>query len=187
MVTLRRAAHRSAGPAVADLICERFSEARRQGLVIQPDDIVSGFWPIRDEIDIRTLLTSLHEEGLVCALPVVGAPRTPLTFRRWRVGDPLVPAQMGLSEPDAASPSVEPTVMLVPLLAADPAGNRLGYGGGYYDLTLQAARAQRPVTAIGIAFDAQIVQAVPYDESDQPLDWIVTEKRVIPVGGRAQR
>jgi 5-formyltetrahydrofolate cyclo-ligase len=183
MRAVRREAHRGAGRDAAEAIRQSLGDARKQGLVIDADYIVSGYWPIRDELDIRRLLTGLHEEGMVCALPLVEGPDRPLQFRRWRPGDILEQRPFGLSEPSIAAPEMTPRIVLTPLLAVDPGGNRLGYGGGYYDRTLHELRQREPVTAVGICFEAQRVADVPHDRNDQPLDWIVTEKGVY----RAQR
>ena len=179
---LRRAAHRAAGTAAAGAVCEIFQRARTQGLVLNRGDVVSAYWPLRDELNIRKLLTALHAEGMICALPVVAGKAKPLVFRRWRPADALVSASFGLAEPSADAPTVDPRVLLVPLLAVDAVGNRLGYGAGYYDRTLQALRARGPVVAVGIAFEAQRVSAVPVDGYDQKLDWLVTEQSVTRFG-----
>jgi 5-formyltetrahydrofolate cyclo-ligase len=176
MQSVRRAAHRAAGRAAAEAICTSFRAARRQGLVIERGWTVSGFWPIRDEIDIRRLLVELHDEGMQCALPVVRARGEPLVFRRWRPGDVLEQGGFGLSEPPRSAPELTPRIVLTPLLAVDSRGNRLGYGGGYYDRTLRDLRARLPVVAVGVAFEAQRIGDVPHDGRDEPLDWLVTEK-----------
>lgn len=176
MQAVRRAAHRAAGRAAADAICATVSDARRQGLMIERGWTVSGYWPIRDEIDIRRLLAGLHEEGMQCTLPVVRGRGEPLAFRRWRPGDVLEPGGFGLSEPSRGAPELSPRIVLTPLLAVDSRGNRLGYGGGYYDLTLRRLRARQPVVAVGVAFEAQRVADVPHGGGDEPLDWLVTEK-----------
>ncbi len=176
MQAVRRAAHRNAGRGAAEAICNSLAVARQQGLAIDRGWTVSGYWPIRDEMDIRKLLASLHEEGMVCALPVVRSRTEPLSFRRWRPGDVLEQSGFGLSNPPAGAPEAMPRIVLTPLLAVDTHGNRLGYGGGYYDRTLRRLRAIQPVVAVGVAFEAQLVAEVPHDARDEPLDWLVTEK-----------
>lgn len=178
MRAVRREAHRSAGRGAADAIWRRLEDARRQGLAVDAGDVVSGYWPVRDELDIRRLMSGLHDEGVTCALPVVTDRQRPLQFRRWRPGDILEQRSFGLSEPSTAAPQVTPRFLLTPLLAVDANGNRLGYGGGYYDRTLCDLRQTGRVTAVGVCFDAQRVADVPHDGRDQPLDWIVTEKGV---------
>ncbi len=137
--------------------------------------VVSGFVPIRGEIDPRKLLAAFSCEGAVTALPVT-KPGNALEFRAWRPGDPLVQAGMGLSEPPDSADRVHPTIVLTPLLAFDLKGRRLGWGGGFYDREVAQMRGERSVQIVGIAFDAQKVNRVPTGRHDQPLDWIVTEK-----------
>jgi 5-formyltetrahydrofolate cyclo-ligase len=175
---VRREAHRGAGRDAATEICKTFQRARTQGLILNPGDIVSAYWPLRDELDVSKLLADLHDEGIICALPVVAAKASPLVFRRWRPGDALVSTGFGLAEPSSSARELDPRVLLVPLLAVDVAGNRLGYGAGYYDRTLAELRGRGPVAAIGMAFEAQRVAALPVDGYDQPLDWLVTEQSV---------
>jgi 5-formyltetrahydrofolate cyclo-ligase len=98
-----------------------------------------------------------------------------LDFHRYDVGQTLVPGGFGLSEPARDWPQVEPDVLVVPLLAFDARGYRIGYGAGFYDRTLAKLRAARNVLAVGFAFAGQEFETVPHDENDQRLDWIVTE------------
>lgn len=179
---LRRTAHRSAGASAPLAVCEIFQRARSQGLILNRGDVVSAYWPLRDELDIRPLFTALHGEGMRCALPVVAGKAMPLLFRRWCPGDALASAAFGLAEPSSNAQAVDPRVLLIPLLAVDVAGNRLGYGAGYYDRTLAELRARGSVTAVGIAFEAQRVAALPVDGYDQKLDWLVTEQSVTRFG-----
>lgn len=138
--------------------------------------VVAGYWPLRQEIDVRPLLARLRAHGCVIALPVVLAPHRPLLFRVWRTGTRLETGAYGTRHPGTTAATVVPDLVLVPLLAFDRAGFRLGYGGGYYDRTLAALRRRRKVLALGIAFAGQAVAAVPRDRFDQPLDGIVTER-----------
>jgi 5-formyltetrahydrofolate cyclo-ligase len=178
MRPIRRLAHRQAGRAAAEKLWQQFSDARRQGLTIDGDDVVSGYWPIRDEIDGRRLLAGLVEQGLRCALPVLQGRDKPLLFRRWQPGLELVQRSFGLSEPPDAARELTPRILLVPLLAVDSRGNRLGYGGGYYDRTLIHLKQSVPIVSVGIGFEVQRVADVPYDGHDARLDWVITEKNV---------
>ena len=136
--------------------------------------VVSAYLAMRSEIDPVPLLAALAARGLGSALPVVVARGQRLGFRAWKPGDPTITAGFGTREPPPGHPTVEPDLLLVPLLAFDTSGFRLGYGGGYYDRTLQALRASKAVTAIGVAFDEQEVDAVPRLDYDQPIDAVVT-------------
>lgn len=143
-------------------------------LAPEADSVVSAFAAIGEEIDPLPLLTRLHGSGLKIGLPVVVGRGQPLLFRNWSPGDPLVDAAFGLRVPRADAGEVTPDILLVPLLAFDAQGYRLGYGGGYYDRTLAALRSQGSVVAIGLAYDIQEVDAVPHADYDERLDWILT-------------
>ncbi len=139
--------------------------------------VVSGFWPIREELDIRPLMAELADEGCRLALPVVQGRGAPLLFRAWQPGDPLESGALGTVQPSAQCDVLEPEVLLVPLLACDIEGWRLGYGGGFYDRTLAVLRRTRVTTAIGVGFDAQLVPRVPHGPTDERLDWLLTDRR----------
>ncbi|CAN5735663.1 hypothetical protein BH10PSE6_BH10PSE6_46890 [soil metagenome] len=139
--------------------------------------IVSGFWPMAEELDIRPLMTELIGQGCQLALPVVVAKKQPLIFRAWRPGDALEAGVFGTLHPSPQSEVVEPDALIVPLLAVDEEGWRLGYGGGFYDRTLGGLRAKKSITAVGVGFNMQIVPDVPHGPDDQRLDWLLTDKR----------
>jgi 5-formyltetrahydrofolate cyclo-ligase len=143
-------------------------------LQIAPGAVVSGFSAIRDEIDPAALLARLGGEGYRLCLPVMQGKGLPLVFRAWSPGDAMGKVQWGIAEPLPDKPVLEPDVVLVPLLAFDATGYRLGYGGGFYDRTLARLRATKPVIAIGVAYDELKVDAVPHQVYDQPLDWVLT-------------
>lgn len=141
--------------------------------------VVSGFWPMKDELDIRPLMFALFNEGCELALPVVVGKGQPLVFRAWRPGDPLEQGVFKTLHPSSKRETVEPDVLIVPLLACDEAGWRLGYGGGFYDRTLRGLRARRKVLALGVAFDEQLVaEEVPHGPEDEKLDWLLTDHRL---------
>ena len=104
----------------------------------------------------------------------------PLQFRRWLPGEPTVPGVWGIPRPPDSSPEVEPDVLIIPMLAFDRQGYRLGYGGGFYDRTLEKLRAKKNVVAIGVAYFAQELPSVPHGPHDQPINFVMTEKGVIP-------
>ncbi len=137
-------------------------------------DVVSSFWPIREEIDPRPLMKALHVLGVALALPVVT--KEGLVFRRWQFGATLARAGFGLMQPEDTAEVVAPAVMLVPLLGFDRAGGRIGYGKGYYD---GAIARFRPRETIGLAFGCQEVEAIPMEPHDQRLHHILTEAGLI--------
>jgi 5-formyltetrahydrofolate cyclo-ligase len=141
---------------------------------VAPPGWVSGFLPIGEELDPAPLMLRLAGEGYGLCLPVMEAKGKPLLFRAWRPGDALEEVMWGIREPLASAPLVEPDVVLGPLLAFDATGYRLGYGGGFYDRTLARLRSLKKVTAIGLALDEQRVDAVPHEDYDEPLDWVLT-------------
>jgi len=162
-----------------EIAAERLRDHFTSMLMPQRGTKVSGYWPMDEEMDVRPLLADLRENGCVIALPVVVGKGQPLVFRVWHPGDTLVKSGFGLSEPGPEVAEIVPQVLLVPLVAFDASGNRLGFGGGFYDRTLKALRAANPhVRAIGIAFAFQEVDDVPNDDSDQRLDAVVTERGV---------
>lgn len=136
--------------------------------------IVSGFSAIGEEISPLPLLVRLAAEGHGLCLPVMQGKGLPLLFRSWKPTDATRAAVWGIQEPLPSAPAVEPDVLLVPLLAVDARGNRLGYGGGFYDRTIARLRALKPVVAIGVAFDEQWVDEVPAAAYDQRLEWVLT-------------
>lgn len=160
----------------------RLADRLEEAALIRPGTVVSAFWPLDGEIDTRPLMTRLHEKGCKMALPVMQGPGKPLLFRAWQPGDELRVAAFDTREPSDDEPLREPSVVLVPMLAFDRAGFRLGYGGGFYDRTLAQFRERRDILAIGIAFAGQEVDAVPRGPFDQRLDWVVTEQETITTG-----
>jgi len=145
-----------------------------------PGTVVSAFWPMAGELDLRPLLEALHARGCICALPVVVARHAPLVFRSWAPGVALVTSRFGISEPGPERPGVRPHQSLVPLLGFDHDGFRLGYGGGFYDRTLAALRADGvgPFVAIGAALAVQEHALLPRESFDERLDAVVTEAGV---------
>ena len=146
---------------------------------IPPGAVVAGFLPIGRELDLAGLLTSLRAAGHVVALPRTPPRGQPLTFNSWSEGDALIREPFGTLA--SCGPPVQPAVLLVPLLAFDRRGRRLGYGGGYYDRTLAAMPA---VLAIGCAYAALEMPEVPAGSTDQRLHHIATETEFITIKGR---
>jgi 5-formyltetrahydrofolate cyclo-ligase len=172
-------AFRDALPADVRKAAAEAIAARKFPLAITPDTIVSGFMPLKSEINPLPLLQKLAEAGARLALPAVAGRGKPLIMRAWEFGAPLDRGQWGIREPKPGAPEVEPDILLVPLLAFDRAGYRLGYGAGYYDMTIHRLRALKPVAAVGIAFAAQEVPKIPTTPRDERLDLVLTEREVI--------
>lgn len=139
------------------------------------DVVVGGYAALPGEADPALLLARLSERGHALALPRVAAKEAALAFHRWKPGMALTQGAYGVPEPDPSWPETVPDVVLVPLLAFDAAGYRLGYGGGYYDRTLAALRAKGPILAIGVAYAGQEVEVLPHDDFDERMDMVLTE------------
>ena len=169
-----RAAAHAAGAGAARLAAGHALEAIGH---LRAVGTVAGYLPIRSEIDPRPAMLALIGLGYRVAVPVVEAPGQPLAFRAWSPGGTTEPGAFGVEVPVAAEP-VEPDVLLVPMLAFDARGHRLGYGGGFYDRTIARLRARREVHALGFAYAAQEVDLVPDSETDMRLDAVVTEAGV---------
>ena len=143
------------------------------------DQVVAGFWPIKSEINIRPLMENLYRSGVDIALPEVVAARKPLLFRKWMPGAKMTGGAYNTSVLTQDAVIIEPNWFLVPLLAFDADRYRLGYGGGFYDVTLRQFAKRKEIFAVGVAYDMQEVQSVPKEKTDFQLDAILTEKRVI--------
>jgi 5-formyltetrahydrofolate cyclo-ligase len=157
--------------AASRSICDRCARVvARQG----PKSL-SAYLPIRSECNPLPLIERARASGIVVALPVIVSGRS-LVFRRYDLGDPLVPGGFGTSVPHGDAPAIIPELVVVPVVGFDRTGTRLGYGAGHYDRTIKAMidAGQRPLL-VGIAFDAQEVDSIPHEPHDVPLDFIVTE------------
>ena len=176
-------ARRDALPAETRQAAAETIAARRFPLTLVPGTIVSGFMPMKSEINPLPLLRSLAQAGAALALPVVSGRGKPLTMRAWQWGEPLNAGVWGIREPKPDAKEVDPDILLVPLLAFDRFGYRLGYGGGYYDLTIAGLRARKRITAVGIALSAQEVARVPTTPRDARLDLVLTEREIIDLRG----
>jgi 5-formyltetrahydrofolate cyclo-ligase len=141
--------------------------------------IVSAFYPYQSEIDGQPLLGKLAGEGWTTALPIVIKLGQPLEFRRWLPGEPTIVGKWNIPRPTENASLVEPDVLLVPLLAFDRKGYRLGYGGGFYDRSIVRLATMKTITTIGLAYAAQEIAHVPHDDLDQPLHYVMTEKELI--------
>jgi len=175
--TLRTAAL-AARDALSD--AQRVAAAQvlaRRGLPVEivPGAIIAGYSPIRSELDPTPLMQKLAAAGARLALPVITARGQSLRFRVWDPGDRLLPGPLGILEPSPAAAEIVPDLVLVPLAAFDRTGHRIGYGAGHYDRTLAQLHKSKGFAAIGLAFAAQEVEAVPALQHDVPLDYVLTE------------
>jgi 5-formyltetrahydrofolate cyclo-ligase len=143
--------------------------------------ILSGYMPMRTEIDCMPAMAAHARAGGRVCVPVIPGPGVPLRFHEWTPAARMVEGAFKALIPEGGE-ELTPSVLIVPLLAFDRRGFRLGYGGGFYDRTLEKLRATCPVTAIGFAFAAQEVDEVPTEPTDQRLDLIVTEREVLSSG-----
>ena len=173
-------ARRDALPAAERQQAAETIAARAFPVAVPPGAIVSGFMPLKSEINPLPLIRKLAEAGASLALPVVAGKGQPLIMRGWAFGTPLASGVWGIKEPMPDAPAVDPDILIVPLLAFDRRGYRLGYGAGYYDMTLTALREKKPIVAVGIAYAAQEVDTVPITPRDARLDLVLrTENETI--------
>jgi 5-formyltetrahydrofolate cyclo-ligase len=181
-----KAALRTAALALRDALPAATRQAAAEAIAgrafpvtIKPGMIVSGFSPMKSEINPIPLMRKLADLGASLALPAIDGRGKPLIMRAWKFGDPFKSGQWGIREPMPDAPQVAPDILIVPLACFDRAGHRIGYGAGYYDMTINALRAKKPVIAIGIGFAAQEIPQVPATERDARLDLVLTERETI--------
>ncbi|MBI2713358.1 MAG: 5-formyltetrahydrofolate cyclo-ligase [Rhizobiales bacterium] len=181
-----KAALRTAALALRDALPAAVRQAAAEAIAaaafpvaIKPGMIVSGFSPMKTEINPIPLMRRLAEAGAQLALPAIDGRGKSLIMRAWHFGAPLKSGQWGIREPLPEAPQVDPDILIVPLACFDRAGHRIGYGAGYYDMTINALRAKKPVVAVGIAFAAQEIPQVPATARDARLDLVLTERKVI--------
>jgi 5-formyltetrahydrofolate cyclo-ligase len=176
---------RAAALAARDALSEegraaaaRAVAARGLPIEIARNAVVSGYSPIRSEIDPVPLMRTLAAKGARLALPAVMARGKSLAFRAWHPNDRLMLGPLGILEPSPAATEVVPDIMLVPLAAFDRSGHRIGYGAGHYDYTLAHLRKAKAIVAIGVAFAAQEIETVPALSHDVALDYVLTETQI---------
>jgi len=170
----KRALLSASATSAAENLAEKFMEA----LTIIGDGSIAGYWPISNEFDVKPLLQKLLCAGITVSLPAVIPNQKRLVFQGWSENMQLVKGPYGTLQPVGSSGLITPDILMIPLLAFDSAGGRLGYGSGYYDRTLAELRKEKEVTAVGIAYAGQEINEVPTSSSDQTLDWIITEAYV---------
>lgn len=169
----REQLHRHAGASTSRDALVHF----RERLDLASHSVLSAYFPVRAEFDVTPILHHAHAQGCPTCLPVVAGRGRPLSFRRWAPGESLVDGTFGIAVPPPEAEILDPDILLVPMLAFDDDGYRLGYGGGFYDRTLALRRARSPAPlAVGVAFAGQRIDRVPRSADDERLDWIVTEE-----------
>lgn len=166
--------------ARVDTALENPEEAARvflEKISPKPGQVIAAYWPTGREFDPRPTLEKLLAAGFACALPVINEGSKILDFTRWRDGEPLTQGAHGIMQP-AHGDLVSPDILIIPLLAFDRKGRRLGQGGGYYDATLAYLRARKEIVAVGMAYSAQVVLfSLPEEPHDQRLDWVITPQK----------
>ena len=170
---------RDALPAAERQAAAETIAARAFPVAITPGMIVSGFSPMKTEINPIPLMRKLAAAGAKLALPCIAGRGHPLVMRAWDFGAALASGQWGIREPTPEAAEVAPDILIVPVACFDRIGHRIGYGAGYYDMTIHALRAKKKITAIGVAFAAQEIPQVPATERDERLDLVLTEREVI--------
>ncbi len=175
-------AKRDAMPAETRAAAAETIAARPFPYEIKPGTVVSAYSPMQSELNPVPLMRKLADAGATLALPVVVGRGKPLIMREWAFGQPLSTGTWGIREPMPDAPEAWPDILLVPLACFDRKGNRIGYGAGYYDLTINRLRVLKPVVAIGLAFYAQHAAVVPSTPRDARLDLVLTERELIECG-----
>ena len=183
--SLSKADLRTAALAKRDALSDEQRAAAAQAMAkrglpfkLEAGVVISGYSPIRSEIDPAALMRKLAEQGARLALPAVMARGKSLAFRAWSPDDRLMLGPLGILEPSPAAAELIPDIMLVPLAAFDRQGHRIGYGAGHYDFTLAHLRKVKAIAAVGIAFAVQEIKAVPALPHDVALDYVLTEKKM---------
>jgi 5-formyltetrahydrofolate cyclo-ligase len=172
-------ARRDALPAAERAAAAATIAARPLPVPVPPGAIVSGFSPLKSEINPVPLMRAFAAVGAMLALPVVAGRGKPLIMRSWNFGEPLVSGVWGIREPPDSAPEVFPDILIVPMLAFDRTGHRIGYGAGYYDMTIGRLRGMKRVIAVGIAYAAQEIAQIPTTPRDAALDLVLTERETI--------
>lgn len=173
----RSAHHKAHGEAEAQALAEFMSSNADKQLGAISDKIIAAYLPMGGELDPRPLMQALRKNGNSICLPVCINEDAPLVFRRYRQNDALLPDDMGIAAPRATAQQVTPDIVLLPLLAFDGQGHRLGRGGGFYDRTLAELKKRGDCRFIGLAFDMQMVDKCPIAPHDEALHAVLTPSK----------
>jgi len=164
----------------ANMVTEKILENFVKTFKLSKSCKVSGYWPIGQEVNIIPLLNHLYYLGFTCCLPVVHKHNSGLLFREWIPGAKMQKDKCGILSPLPSFSVILPNLILTPIVAYDNAGNRLGYGAGYYDRTISDLRKnkKKDLIVVGVAYAAQCSDSLPRNAYDQSLDWVITEQRI---------
>lgn len=173
----RSAHHKAHGEAEAQALAEFMSSNADKQLGAISDKIIAAYLPMGGELDPRPLMQALRKNGNSICLPVCINEDAPLVFRRYRHNDALLPDDMGIAAPRATAQQVTPDIVLLPLLAFDGQGHRLGRGGGFYDRTLAELKKRGDCRFVGLAFDMQMVDKCPIAPHDEALHAVLTPSK----------
>ena len=173
----RSAHHKTHGEAEAQALAEFVLSNAEKQLGAISDKIIAAYLPMGGELDPRPLMQALRKNGNSICLPVCINEDAPLVFRRYRHNDALLPDDMGIAAPRATAQQVTPDIVLLPLLAFDGQGHRLGRGGGFYDRTLAELKKRSDCRFIGLAFDMQMVDKCPIAPHDEALHAVLTPSK----------
>ena len=172
--------------AAGKLAAHQMMENFLRDVPLKTGAIIAGYWPVNAEINVLPLMMQLQQRGYACALPTMVKKNAPLVFRNWTEKMPMRVNAYGIKEPvSAKSTVVRPDILIVPMLAFDAAGGRMGYGLGFYGLTLRQLKTAAPLIAVGVAYDLQKLDRVPPESHDCTMDMVVTDKNVYALGGGA--
>ena len=141
--------------------------------------VIAGFYPFKHEVNTLPLLGKLFSLGCKLCIPITPTNNKPLKFKEWHPKQVLQKGRFGILEPPKTSRTIQPDLLLVPLLAYDKFGNRLGYGGGFYDRYIEKIEKIKKVIKIGLAFSFQKIKDIPLNQYDKKLDFIITEKEIL--------
>ena len=175
MKTRRAAVSEDDSKTVEHRIAARFSRIVK----LPPRCAVALYWPINNEVGTIALAHELHKMGHLVVMPTIETPGRPLVFRRWTPLVSMIDCKHGTKAPPPDQPVLSPGLIIAPLLAFDSEGHRLGYGGGYYDRTVAALRAEgKNIGFLGLGYSFQGVPKLPAEAHDQAIDAIMSEKGV---------
>jgi 5-formyltetrahydrofolate cyclo-ligase len=175
MRAIRRDFHKASGERASFDLMELVSSSA----ALKNAEIISCFWPIQTEVNTVPLIHKLYKAGHQICLPIVVGNAQPLIFRQWTPETEMLEGAYKAMTPVESSPQLVPDLILSPLLAFDRNGYRLGYGGGFYDRSIEEIKTTKPLVTAGLAYSVQEVDNVPTEKTDQKLDFLITEKEIL--------